>query len=320
MILVGGENLMDLVSSPEGDGATFRAVPGGAPFNWALALGRLGVEVGYLTPLSTDAFGAGLTARLAGAGVRLLAPPVPAPTSLAVATVTDGVAAYSFYRENTAERQVTAELLADITPARAEGVVLGSLAIVEGRDADIWADYYCAMQARGVFCALDPNIRPGFIRDETAYRGRLDRLLRHSDLVKLSDEDLAWLFPDLPLEEAARALAGQSRAGLVVVTRGAEGALALCGDMVVETAAQPVADLVDTIGAGDTFMAVLVAGLAGRAGGCAGLQRPEIFALLARAGLAAALNCVHAGCRPPTRTELARAMEIHGGGIGAAGG
>ena len=309
MILVGGENLIDFIQTGVEDGIpTYKAMPGGSPFNVAMAVGRQEVPVGYLTPISSDPLGGLLAARLEDSNVQLLATRRIEPTSLAVVALENGLPSYQFYRERTAERMVTLEGLKADTPDDVQAVYLGSLAITGGDDADAWADYYCASKLDGVFTALDPNIRPAFIHDRTAYEKRLDQVLLHTDLLKFSDEDLNWLVPGADLVEGARTLAARSSAKLVIVTKGGDGAFALDGDDVIEVPPAPVSELKDTVGAGDTFMATLLATLAQRgalsATSLADMSTTDIESLITRAAKAAAINCERSGCNPPRLTEL----------------
>ncbi len=309
MILVGGENLIDFIQTGvDGEIPTYKAMPGGSPFNIAMAIGRQELPVGYLTPISSDPLGDLLAARLEGSGVELLSDRRAEPSSLAVVALRDGIAAYQFYRERTAERMVTTDQLANATLASVSAICLGSLALTGGEDADIWADYYCHMHEKGVFTALDPNIRAAFIHDRPAYEARLQRVLDHTDLLKFSDEDLEWLMPGKAPKLAMQELAGRSSATLTVMTRGGEGAIAVSGSNRVEVPSHPVANLVDTVGAGDTFMATLVATLAHRDALkrdiLSSLPEGEIESLIRRAAQAAAINCGRSGCNPPRLSEL----------------
>ena len=306
MILVGGENLIDFIQTGVEDVIpTYKAMPGGSPFNVAMAIGRQEVPVGYLTPVSSDPLGGLLAKRLEESDVQLLAPRRVEPTSLAVVALENGVPSYQFYREKTAERMVTLDGLQADTPDGVQALYVGSLAITGGKDADAWADYYCASKNAGVFSALDPNIRPAFIHDRQTYEKRLDRILHHTDLLKLSDEDLNWLIPNTGLLDGARALAARSSAKLVIVTKGSDGAFALAGDGVIDVPPAPVSGLKDTVGAGDTFMATLLATLAHRnALSTDAVMTTEIESLIARAAKAAAINCERSGCNPPRLSEL----------------
>jgi len=313
MISVGGENLIDFIQTKTDAGnPTYQANPGGSPYNCAKALGRQDVPVSYLTPISTDSLGQLLATELTDAGVALCGVRRPEPTSLAVVSLSNAVASYQFYRQNTAERMVTLDGLNCQRPEKVSAFHLGSLTITDGADADIWADFYVAMAKRGALTSLDPNIRAAFVTDREAYMARLDRLLAATDLLKLSDEDLAWLAPGTDLHTAARQLAQRSNAPLVVVKMGADGAFALFSGEKITVRAAPVRHMKDTVGAGDTFMATLLAGLqqAGRLdrGSLEKLAVDDVTKLLKRAAAAAALNCEKSGCNPPSLQELNSAV------------
>ncbi|MEM8788762.1 MAG: PfkB family carbohydrate kinase [Pseudomonadota bacterium] len=311
MILVGGENLIDFIQEPQAVGhPTYRAIPGGSPFNVAKAMARQDQPVGYLTPFSTDTLGDLLADDLsAELQLEVLSPRSDLPTTLAVVSLRDGQARYRFYRERTAERDVTAASLRTAMAPGAEAFFVGSLALTAAPDADIWADLATDLAADGLFTAIDPNIRPALIADRAAFTARLDRLCATVDLIKLSDEDLAWLAPGEPPEAAARGLSARCGADLLVLTRGGEGALALgpaAGEISVP--AHPVRDMRDTVGAGDTFMGTLLAQLRRtgrlRRGALRDLDADALRALLSLAARAAALNCERVGCDPPRSAAL----------------
>lgn len=314
MIVIGGENLIDFIQVEDNSPTmTYTANPGGSPYNCAKALGRQGVATGYITPISIDSLGALLANTLTSSDVTLLSPRVQEPTSLAVVSLESGVPSYQFYRENTAERRVTPEALNHATPDSMQALCLGSLALTAGEDADIWADYFCAIKAKGIFTALDPNIRAAFIRDRPKFIERLNRVMAHTDLLKLSDEDLEWLMPDLPIEAAARQLAAQSAAKLLVVTLGSKGAFALSNGSKTSVPPSPVRTMHDTVGAGDTFMATLLSRLdklgALSPSALGALDQSSIEILLSWAATAAALNCEKEGCDPPSLAELESRMS-----------
>ena len=310
MILVGGENLIDFIQV-DGDGGAplYRANVGGSPFNTTKALARQGISVGYLTPISSDTMGDLLANDLIEEGVELLAPRRSEPTSLAVVSLKSGTPSYQFYRENTAERIVSLDSLRDQSPKGiATAFQLGSLAITDGTDAEAWADFYVEVKEAGLFTSLDPNIRPAFIHDRPAFIERLNRLLNNTDLLKLSDEDLEWIYPDESLYSAAEKLKKSSSAKLVVVTLGPDGAFGLFGDETIIIKPPPVDGLIDTVGAGDTFMSTLIASLfqSGKLNATAleNMSNNDVELLLKRASCAAALNCEQAGCNPPNLREL----------------
>ena len=305
MILVGGENLIDFIESPDG---SFTANLGGGPYNIAKALARQGQKVGYLTPVSTDHMGDRLAAALKGDGVALLAPRSQAPTSLALVTLVNGQPSYQFYRQKTAERRVSTTLLNRIIPNQASAFQLGSLALTSGKDADVWAQMYRAVHRRGVFTSLDPNIRPDFIKNRRKYLARLDWILPKTDLLKLSDEDLGWLDPKRSLADAAAHLRAKHDIPLLVLTRGADGASGFTAQGQFDVSAPKAEPFVDAVGAGDTFMGTLLAQLS-----TAGLLgRPaldtasdaELRPILETAAKAAALNCQTSGCNPPYSADL----------------
>jgi fructokinase len=310
MISVGGENLIDLVS---GDAAAtglpqYVANPGGSPFNVAMAAGRQGQDVAYLTPISEDALGILLAETLVQSRVRLVAERVPNPTSLAVVSITDGIPSYAFHRNGTAERQVSIDRLQRDMPDTTRIFHVGSLALVGGDDADIWEEFFADCQQRGLMTSLDPNVRPGLISDHESYVARIRRMMRHADIFKLSDEDLMWLYPDRTLAVALADCRADCDAALFILTLGGDGARAFLGGIEIQADAPAVDKLVDTVGAGDTFMAstlswVVENDLASRAA-LAAIDETALRAVIRRAGEAAAINCGRSGCNPPWRDEL----------------
>ena len=311
MIVVGGENLIDLIEEPSSSGnPAYRANPGGSPYNCAKTLGRLGANVGYLTPISADRLGDLLAEELKAVGVKLLSARIPEPSSLAVVSVgPDGQPSYAFHRSGTAERKVSSDALQAAQPEKTEAFQLGSLSITGGKDAEVWTEFFIQCKRSGVFTSLDPNVRPAFIPNRAEYLDRLDRLLAHTDLLKLSDEDLEWISPNQAPEAAVRTLLERSSAGLAVVTLGSEGAFALkpTGDQ-ARTPAGTLKSIRDTVGAGDVFMGGLLAKLSEQdalyATSMANLSVRDLETPLRFASKAAALNCERSGCSPPTRGQL----------------
>ena len=312
MILCCGEALIDLVPLAAPSGAmAYRPVPGGAVFNTAIALGKLGADVGMLSGVSTDPFGQTLKDALTGAGVATW-PLVMSdrPTTLAVAHLTNGAATYSFYDEGSAGRMMTPK---DTPPLQHEirALFFGGISLV-GEPA---ADAYAALLERegpGRVVMLDPNIRPGFIRDETSYRARLARMMEQTSIVKLSDEDLDWLLPGpSSLEDKARRVLARGPQ-LVLITRGPQGAVAVSGTCTLHAPAHAV-DVVDTIGAGDVFNAGFLRELDRRnllQGGALSAATPaEIEAALRLGTAAAAITCTRAGAQPPGWAELAPLID-----------
>ncbi|WCB94980.1 Fructokinase [Baekduia alba] len=253
MIVVVGEALVDLVP---GGGDVLAAHLGGGPFNVARAVARLGGEVGFLGRLSEDRFGRALRAALQDDGVDLrLAVATEDPTTLAIAEVdAAGVARYVFYAAGTSVPGLMGVDVAAGAVAGASVLCVGSLGLVFEPVAST-LEALVAAAPSGQLVACDPNCRPAAIgADAATYRARLERVLARTDLMKASEEDLAFLRAGLDVEAAARdLLAGQ---GVALVTLGGEGALVVSCDASRPSVpvAAPRVDVVDTIGAGDAFL------------------------------------------------------------------
>jgi fructokinase len=312
MLTVIGEALVDLVGSRD-DPAAYRALPGGSPLNVAVGAARLELPTTLLARLSGDRFGAMLRAHAAGNGVRLAGPlAVPEPSTLAIASLDrDGAASYAFYVQGTADRQWTAREL-DRIPAETAVVHTGSLAAWLAPGAGAIVEAMARLRAGGtVLLTYDPNVRPGLLDGPAAAAKLIEPYLRIAHLVKASDADLAWLYPGRDPLESARTWAAAGP-DLVVMTRGDAGSVALgAAGWTIARPARPAA-VIDTVGAGDAFMAGLLAALSrrslDRAGALAGLDAASAGPLLDEAGAVAALTCSRAGANPPTASELAAAL------------
>ncbi|WP_051581064.1 carbohydrate kinase family protein [Pseudonocardia acaciae] len=302
MIVVGGEALVDLVPAPGTRDAGGPLLPrwGGGPYNVAVALGRLGVPAAFLSRVSTDPFGEAMVERLRLAGVSTdLLQRGPEPSTLAVVGLDpSGAARYGFYTDGTADRLVTDP---GPLPAGTEAVALGTLSLVLEPGASAYEAVLRREAEAGRLVSLDPNIRRDLIADPDAYRARFRSWLPSVGLLKLSDEDAAWLDMRRP-EEWLRA-----GVGAVVITRGAEGLTAVtpAGTINVPGISTVV---VDTIGAGDSAHAALLARLhAHRAldrGRLADLDSQAWRDVLEFAAEAAARTCARPGAEPPTSAEL----------------
>ena len=309
MILVCGENLIDYIQEPSDGGLPlYRAFPGGSPFNVSMAIGRQSVPVGYMMPLSSDSLGQLMTKTLEDSGVICLNPASEKPTALAVVSLSEGIPTYQFYRDDTADRQISLEQLMEISPQEVTAVHIGGAGIANGRDGDEVAEFAAQMSQKGIPVTFDPNVRPAFIDTREAYLKRFEKTLRSSDLMKLSDEDLEWLHPDQDVEASARAIFAAEDLGLLILTKGGEGAMVLSRYGETSIPAAHVENLVDTVGAGDTFMATLIAELTKR--GLIGKKalreaaEDQIELIVSTAARAAAINCGRKGCNPPTAIEL----------------
>ena len=307
IIVCCGEALVDMLPEMLANGReAFVPYPGGAVFNTAVALGRLGVPVGLVTGLSSDFFGDLLRDALVASAVDAsYAVMSERPTTLAFVRLEAGQARYRFYDELSAGRMLQ---MADMPalPESVSALFFGGISLACEPGAEAYAAL--AERSEGRVIMVDPNIRPGFIENDVRYRDRLRRVFDVADVVKVSDEDLAWLEP------GAASIAGQvaglrkQGVGLVLVTRGGEGVEAWLPDgSQMHVPVSPV-DVVDTVGAGDTFNAVFLASLA--ANGCLTrefLGAPDAELLgeaIAQGARVAALTVQRAGANPPWRDEL----------------
>ncbi|MFH8577053.1 carbohydrate kinase [Streptomyces zaomyceticus] len=294
--LVIGECVADIVRAPAGSGAADRVHPGGSPANVAYGLGRLGRDVTLLTQLADDPAGRLIQARLQGAGVRVELDGMPVRTPSAVVGLdASGKASYSFDIAWTLTGGVPADLVPD-------HVHIGSIAAVTAPGAAAVLAATERFRDRATV-SYDPNIRPALMGEHGEAVARVERCVALADLVKASDEDLAWLHPDEdPRTVAARWLA--LGPAVVLVTLGAGGSLAFTRHDTVAAGA-PQVDVVDTVGAGDSFMSAVLDTLAGRDRAALGaLATDDLTGLLATAGAAAAVTVSRSGAQPPDRGEL----------------
>ena len=306
MILCCGEALIDMLprTTTLGEPA-FAPHAGGAVFNTAIALGRLGAPTGFFSGLSTDLMGEILTQTLTASNVDTsLAARSNRPTTLAFVKLVNGQATYAFYDENTAGRLLSPADLPTL-PARVNTLFFGGISLVN----DPAAATYEALQARESgtrVTMIDPNIRPGFITDPAPYRARITRMMARADIVKLSDEDLHWLMGAGDLTRLARQIIATGPS-LVFLTEGAKGARAVTATQDRFVAARKVT-VADTVGAGDTFNAGVLAALhrakALHKPALATLPDATLDAALTLGTRAAAVTVSRAGANPPWADEL----------------
>lgn len=314
MILVCGEALIDLfVGAPSSIGLQAEAVAGGSPFNVAIGIGRLGRPSAFLSTLSDDAFGAFLTEKLVATGVSTVyIQPCSKRTTLSVvATNAAGQPQYSFYAEESADRALMPEALPVELPSDINAIAAGSYSLGVEPVASAIEELIRREAGRRVI-SLDPNVRPRVVGDLAIYRERLERLLTRATIVKASDEDIELLYPSKDIVTAAKDWLGNGPK-LVIITRGAKGPLAVFKDAVVERPS-PSIDVVDTVGAGDTFHAGLLAWfdanslLTPEAIGT--LTKDQVTAALDFASTAAAIVCTRRGANPPTWDEVTRFKSV----------
>ena len=307
MILSAGEALIDMLPRTATSGeACFAPYAGGAVFNTAIALGRLGAPSAFFSGVSTDMLGEILAETLAASNVetRFLARS-DRPTTVAFVKLVNGQATYAFYDEGTAGRMLAPGDLPALPP-EVSTVFVGGISLVN----DPAASTYEALQAREAatrVTMIDPNIRPGFIAGKEAeYRARIERMIARADLVKLSDEDLHWLMGAGDLTTLARGILAKGPKA-VFITEGANGARAVTATQDRFVPAHKVT-VADTVGAGDTFNAGVLCALH-EAGALtktrvAALSYAELDAALSLGVASAAITVSRPGANPPWRSEL----------------
>ncbi len=303
MITVLGEALLDLVA--DADGARFNAHLGGSPANVAVGLARLGVPTSLASQLADDLPGRLITDRLRRDGVALRALPArSAQTGLAFAATDErGIATYDF------------RLAWDITQAAelapgCQCLHTGSLAAMLAPGADVVERQITELRRQGqILISYDPNLRPSLMGPRDAAQARVERLVGQADIVKASVDDLDWLYPGVPFQQAARRwLAGGP--ALIVITLGERGGYGLshAAEVTLPTVAVAVAD---TIGAGDAFTAALLHWLRradlldrSRRDALASLGADALADAMNAANLAAAMTCERHGADPPTWSQI----------------
>ena len=296
-IWVCGEVLIDIL--PTGP------VVGGGPANTAKALARLGYDVDFIDGISTDAFGVSARKELSQDGVGLdLTLTSDKPTCTATVTLdSKGSASYEFLIAGTATFDFDSSWLPDPSRLKPSVLHIGTLVTVIQPGADVL--YGWAVQV-GEFAPIvfDPNIRPSVLGDRAQYVQSVEKWVNISSVVKVSDDDIKWLYPDQSLDEVAhRWIAGG--VSCVVITRGAHGLIGFTEHGMEEVDGAKVA-VIDTVGAGDTVGAIVVEGIIKHS--VHGLEGHVLNEVLHKAAIAAGITCSRAGAQPPRTHELLEAM------------
>jgi fructokinase len=309
-VATAGEALIDLIAQTDG---RFEPCLGGAVYNLTRALARQGIGTLYLNPLSRDRFGRQLAQALAKDGVTQALPePVHQVTSLAVVNVnSQGHPDYAFYREGVADRAITAaELTLACRQADSLSLVCTGALALSPDDADTYLPWLAAQRKAGRTVVIDANLRPSVMPNLDQYRRHVLTALQYADVIKASDEDLACL--NLPGSDAfaqATALMADSRASVLALTLGAKGAALITRHgLVVHAQESEALVVVDTVGAGDCFLAGLVVAMLAHKlpadWGTALVPNEVAGALLANAVASASFCVTQRGCVPPVRDEV----------------
>jgi fructokinase len=288
-VLVIGESLMDVVHDNMGE----RRLPGGSPMNVAYGLARLGVDTRLLTRVGMDSDGEAIKHHVVSAGVTLLEESLDnEKTSVAIVNVApNGSATYSF--------DVDWRLPSLSGLHLTNWIHVGSIATFLSPGADSLERFLSALKDKRLI-SYDPNIRPGMLGDHQLAITRFERIASLVKVLKLSDEDAAWLYPALSEEFAIDRILTLGPE-VVALTRGSAGARISTERFTVEVAA-PVVAVVDTIGAGDSFMAALISTLLTTSLDVLTTRKLEHVARLSVT--AASLTCTRAGAQPPSLREL----------------
>lgn len=306
MILCCGEALMDMLPEQNASGEdVLRPVTGGSVFNTAIALGRLQEKAGFLSGVSLDGFGRKLISDLDEAAVdHSLCIRSNRPTTLAVVDLSDGDAVYTFYDEGSAGRMLASSDMPSI-PNEVSTLLFGGISLIPEPCGSAYEELLIE-NAEDHVIYIDPNIRPNFIDDEDKHRSRIRRMIAHSDIVKVSDEDLDWIEPDCSHNEAIQKWLGEGTS-IVLLSRGGDGSEAHTSSGIVKAEAIKIV-VADTVGAGDTFSAGFLASLNQQRG----LRKTDIGSLgddviqqaLEFANKAAAITASRDGANPPTLAEI----------------
>jgi fructokinase len=297
-IWVCGEVLIDLI--PDGSGERVPHV-GGGPANTAKALARLGHEVYFIDGISSDKYGQMSRQELLDDEVKLdLALNSDKPTCLAIVSLNEsGGASYEFEIDGTATFDFSPSWLPDPSRYKPSVIHIGTLVTVLQPGADVLYDW--AMQvAEFAPIVFDPNVRSAVMNDRDKYLAAVERWVAISSVVKVSDDDMAWLYPGQQYADVAKRWINDG-AALVVVTRGADGLVGFTADGVVQVPGVKV-DVADTVGAGDTVGAIVVEAMIEK--GILNLSGDALKAVLNRAAIAAGITCSRKGAQPPYKHEL----------------
>jgi fructokinase len=293
-------------TTAEGD-AALRPVPGGAVMNTAVGLGRLDLSTALLSGVSTDQFGKVIESHIAESKVNAEAlVKSDRPTTLAFVSTENGVVSYDFYDENTAGRMIETEQLPDLSE-QTHLLFFGGISLISEPASDSYAQFLTDNAGDRVVM-MDPNIRPAFIKKEQAYRARLATMLAKTHVVKTSDEDLEWLFPDAANAQGAIQQLMDMGPNLVLFTEGSKGATACRKGREPLFVPSEKVTVVDTVGAGDTFNAGFLAALHDQdittANAVLNMDDDQLTKAIAFAAKCAAVSVSRAGAQPPWRHEV----------------
>lgn len=311
MIICCGEALIDFVPLP--DLPAYQPCPGGSVFNIAVGLGRLEMPVGFFCKLSTDYFGDLLSNYLADNGVDCsLCIREDGPTTLAFVSLPEGgndEPRYMFYANDTVDRLLHEKELPKI-PDAVNVLHFGSISLVMEPGASTLTTLMQRESEQRII-SLDPNVRPGLISDRDAYRQNFELWITHTDILRLSQVDLDYLYPNGERDQIIKRWFDMG-VGLCILTLGSDGAIGYTAAEKTAVSPAPKITVADTVGAGDSFLAAALAylyqiGKLNQKEQIQELSEAELASCLTYAGQAAAINCSRQGANPPYKHE----MEAH---------
>ena len=302
MVLVVGEALIDIISNNE-KGNNAELIPGGSGFNVACALGNLEVDTSFLYPLSSDHMGDILFEKLNTYRVNYaLKERLDSPTPLAFVSIQDNNPEYHFYRQSTVDDELHRFDYHKFLDSSVKIVHLTGFTLNNTKDFQLWYQFASKAKELGCLISLDPNVRPPAIKDYDLYRRQIWKLIDISDVVKLSDEDISFIAPDLTIIDAQRLIA--ETATLAVVTYGLDGSdIIFCNDLIhIDTISQ--INYVDSVGAGDCYSAgyikqIMSLGVSDLAS-LKSADKEQLRKIFYFASKNASLNCAKRCCQPPS--------------------
>lgn len=310
MIACIGEALIDFIPVQVADGE--RAyIPriGGSPLNTATTCGRLEHPTIFLTRLSSDFFGNDILRHYKANGISTeFLSRGDEPTTLAfVRRSESGDAEYAFFAKGAADRLLGPSDLPKNLPTEVTCIQCGSIS-TQMEPSATTIEAFVSQHSSDRVIAYDPNIRTTLIADGPSHRKRVERFFDLAGLVKISDVDLEWLYPETPIQEAGKTISERG-VPLVVVTAGPDGSIAYTGNTTVHVPANtPPGGVKDTVGAGDSFHGALITwldrkGLMTR-NALSNLKEDTVREALEFASMVAAITCSRSGAEPPSLKEL----------------
>ena len=311
MIISIGEAIIDFVSQKD---LEFKGFPGGSPMNTSVAVSRLGVPCQFLGRVSSDIFGSRLIDHLKenGIGTNMVLRTDDATTLSFVQKQEDGQARYGFFANGTADRNLQIEELNNIKlPEETKIIHFGSVSLSMEPCGSSISDFLLNNTV-GFMLSFDPNIRPSLVPDKEKYMERFQKICRISSVLKLSDEDLLWLYPNLKTENAIAYIL-EFGVSLIALTTGKTGAVLITKKNRVNS---PLFDLpvADTIGAGDTFHGALLSFLYKQnwieRNTLNNLTKEQLFTIGNYANKAAGINCHRSGANPPTEIDMRKRWKL----------